>query len=123
MLKTILLVGAGGAAGSVARYMTSCLMLFSGTLWGIFPWPTLTVNTLGSLFVGLLFACGIGSDAGLLAVTGFCGGFTTFSTFSLETVAMLRAGHISHAVAYMALSLLICLGATWLGWFIGEKIK
>ncbi|MBO4963699.1 MAG: CrcB family protein, partial [Prevotella sp.] len=80
MLGNILLVAAGGAVGSVCRYLLSSVHVAS------FPWGTLTVNVLGSLLIGLLAGLSgrgiLSPELKLLLVTGFCGGFTTFSTFA-----------------------------------------
>jgi CrcB protein len=84
-LTAILLVAAGGAAGSVARYLVG---LAAGGLGMGFPWGTLAVNLLGSALVGLAAGLGAGGDARLLWVTGFLGGFTTFSAFSLEAFGL-----------------------------------
>ena len=90
MLRNILLVAIGGAIGSVCRYLLSGINVAS---W---PWGTFAVNILGSLFIGLfvgLVSKGIVSpEIKLLLVTGFCGGFTTFSTFANESFSMMKAG-------------------------------
>ena len=89
-LRNILLVALGGALGSVCRYLLSKLSL------GTFPWGTLTVNILGSLLIGLLTGLmlrgSVSPEMKLLLVTGFCGGFTTFSTFANESFGMMKAG-------------------------------
>ncbi|MDE6499264.1 MAG: fluoride efflux transporter CrcB [Rikenella sp.] len=113
----LLWVGLGGFAGAVARYgagiATAALV---GERSGRFPWSTLAVNVVGSFLIGwLLRYVEQGSVQHLLGVVGFCGGFTTFSTFSLESVRLLREGHTAMAVLYIGLSFLLCLGATCLG--------
>ncbi len=85
-LSALLLVAAGGAAGSVARYLVSLLAL--SQLGAGFPWGTLAVNVAGSALIGLAAGAGLQGEARLLLVTGFLGGFTTFSAFSLETAAL-----------------------------------
>jgi CrcB protein len=84
-LTGLLLVAAGGAAGSVARYLVG---LAAAGLGAGFPWGTLAVNVLGSALVGLAAGLGASGDARLLLVTGFLGGFTTFSAFSLDAVGL-----------------------------------
>lgn len=117
----ILLVFLGGGCGSVGRWGISLwLKRYTATLWGL-PIHTLCANLLGCFIIGLLTGwlsrnqMGAGAmnyaSLSLLLVTGFCGGFTTFSTFSLESFEMLRSGQTWLAIAYVALSLVICLGA------------
>ena len=104
----LLLVAAGGAAGSVARHLVSMLAL--AQLGVGFPWGTLAVNVLGSAAIGIAAGLGLQGEARLLVVTGFLGGFTTFSAFSLETgVLMERSPAL--AIGYVAASLLLGLGA------------
>lgn len=111
-LYSFLLVAAGGAAGSALRYAAS-LLLAAVSVAGV--WPTLAVNAAGSLLIGLLSGWGLRGGWSLLAVTGLCGGFTTYSTFSLQTVALLQEGRWAAAAGYAAGTLALCLGATWLG--------
>ena len=116
MLK-LLLVGLGGFAGSLARYGVSVL----GARWTTgFPVGTLAVNLLGCLIVGGLVPFLEGSPpmperARLLVVTGFLGGFTTFSAFGLETQALAQRGQPGMAALYVAASVGLGLGAVWLG--------
>ena len=121
MLRTILLVALGGAFGSVCRYLVSRMMESS------FPWGTFTVNILGSLLIGLLVGLvtkGVLSpDMKLLLVTGFCGGFTTFSTFANETFGMMKAGDALQMALYLGASVVIGILAVWLGMSISETIK
>lgn len=117
----LLLVFVGGGFGSVARY---AMMKIIGRLMGAgFPWHTLGVNLIGALIIGALTAfmamrvSGVES-ARLLLVTGFLGGFTTFSAFSLESALMWQKGDYMTLVAYVAASVtgtiiaVICGGAT-----------
>lgn len=83
MIRELIAVGIGGAAGSAARYAISCWMLAGHTLLG-FPAGTFAVNAAGSLLIGILLESLSSAAAGWLLVTGFCGGFTTFSTFSAD---------------------------------------
>ena len=118
MLKSIFLVGLGGGIGSVFRFLVSVLMNKFNT--SVFPWATLTVNILGCLIIGLLIGF---FDRQLLSnpnfkflfVTGFCGGFTTFSTFSAENFGLYNSGHLLLAGLYIVLSIFVGLFAIWLG--------
>lgn len=113
-LWEVLLVAAGGALGSVARYLVS----IASVEWlGVyFPWGTLAVNVLGSAAIGLCGALGVAGEWRLLVVTGMLGGFTTFSSFSLET-GMLWERHPGLAAAYVGASLVLGLAAFALFYF------
>ena len=121
MLRNILLVAIGGAIGSVCRYLLSGINVAS---W---PWGTFAVNILGSLFIGLLVGLvskGIVSpEIKLLLVTGFCGGFTTFSTFANESFSMMKAGDALQMALYLATSVVIGILAVWLGMNVSDTIK
>jgi CrcB protein len=111
----LLLVAAGGAAGSVLRYAIS-LIAISG-LGGAFPWGTLAVNVIGSGAIGMAAAAGLEGSARLLLVTGFLGGFTTFSAFSMETGALYgRSPALAalYVTASLGLSLAAFALALWL---------
>lgn len=123
-----LVIGLGSALGGVARY--GCGVL-AAALWPVaFPWMTILVNILGSFIIGL-FAALTGPDGRLLVGTlwrqfvmvGVCGGYTTFSAFSLETLALLRAGRALAAGANMLLSLALCLIAVWLGHRLAQRLN
>lgn len=117
MWSNILWVGLGGFAGSILRYGVGAgIAAVTHSSSPRFPIATFAVNVLGSFLIGLLLRyVEQGSAPHLLSVVGFCGGFTTFSTFSLESVRLLREGHTSTALLYISLSLLLCIGATFLG--------
>lgn len=117
MLKTLMFIGAGGFVGSIARYLLSQIIQQNAT--SSFPWGTLVVNVVGSLLIGLFYGLSergaIGSsEARLFLTVGLCGGFTTFSTFSNENLALLRDGQFSffamYAFASVALGLVAVLG-------------
>ena len=91
MNRELLDVGLGGAAGSIVRYALSVWLLGGHTLLG-FPAGTFTVNAAGSLLIGMLLETTNSAAAGWLLIAGFCGGFTTFSTFSADAVRLLRTG-------------------------------
>lgn len=118
MIRNILLVGMGGAVGSMMRYGVT---LVTNTLHGTAYLATLIVNILGSLLMGYLIACGQHSTSPwlLFATVGLCGGFTTFSTFSMQSVTLLQQGRYGSAALYIAASLICCL----IGCFIGYKLK
>lgn len=120
ILPRILLVAAGGALGSVARYL---VVLWSGQAAGEgrFPLGTLAVNLVGCLVIGLVAGfCeqgeSLSSDARLFVMTGVLGGFTTFSAFGLETVTLLRRDAFATALLYVTASVVGGLIAVWLGW-------
>ncbi|MCG7361237.1 CrcB family protein [Roseomonas sp. ACRSG] len=122
--QLLALVAAGGAAGSVLRYATGiwCARWFGAAL----PWGTLAVNVLGSGVIGLLGGLMLGglplsNEAKLLAITGFLGGFTTFSAFSLD-LGTLALRSPSQAGLYLALTLLGGLGAFALCFALGRAI-
>jgi fluoride exporter len=113
-------VALGGALGSVARYAVS--LGAARWLGAGFPWGTLLVNVAGSFAIGLLAALAtsdgrpaLGADARAFVMIGILGGFTTFSSFSLETLTLARSGALGAAAANASLSLALCLAAVWLG--------
>jgi CrcB protein len=114
-------VALGGALGSVARY--GCSGIAARWLGIGFPYGTMFVNVFGSFMIGLLGTLALGggrpiasTDARAFLIVGVLGGFTTFSSFSLETLNLARAGDLSAATTYIALSLVLCLTAVWLGY-------
>ena len=113
--NSLLWIALGGAAGSVIRAMVGM------TLHARFPWATLLVNTVGSFLIGWLMTRLGGIEPEdytrwhALLVVGFCGGFTTFSTFSWQTLELMQRGEWMAAVTNIVLSLSLCLGAVWLG--------
>ncbi len=120
MFKTILIVGAGSFIGGVTRYLVSSLMKGGGAG---FPWGTLTVNLLGCFLIGLIG--GLLSKASepsggwsFLLITGFCGSFTTFSTFSRESLAMLQCHNIAGFAAYIAVSIIAGIALTAFGYWL-----
>jgi CrcB protein len=114
-------VALGGALGSVARY--ACSLGAARWLGSAFPWGTLLVNVAGSFAIGLLAALFVAADGRLLVspearafvAVGILGGFTTFSSFSVETLNLARSGALGAAAAHAGLSLVLCLAAVWLG--------
>ena len=122
MIRELLAVGLGGAAGSIVRYALSVWLLGGHTLLG-FPAGTFTVNAAGSLLIGMLLETTNSATAGWLLIAGFCGGFTTFSAFSADTVRLLRAGCYNAAAIYVALSVAVCIVFAALGMWIGTTFR
>lgn len=113
-----LIVGIGGAVGAICRYLIGFM---PGYYHLNFPLGTLCINLVGAFFIGLIAGIaplGVVSERmQLLLKTGFCGGFTTFSTFSLETCNLLSTGHGLMAAFYACASVLFCLFGVGLGQF------
>jgi len=117
-MRQILFVAVGGALGALARFGLSAWI---HALWAPrFPAATLAINALGSFLIGVLWV--LIAERGVLhpdwrsvAMVGFLGAFTTFSTFSLETVRLLEDGRTVEAFAYMLGSVLLCVGGAWCG--------
>ena len=126
-MTTTLWIALGGALGSVARYWIALWALpISRTL----PWGTIGINIAGSFAIGffgtLTLAHGrhpVPETARLFVMVGFCGGFTTFSSFSLQTLDLLRVGAMGRALANIAVSVVLCLGAVALGHYAGAVLN
>ena len=108
------LVGVGGVFGAVARHLVYVALRDGGDV----PRATLAVNAAGSFALGTLTAAGVGESTTLLLGTGACGAFTTFSSFSVETVQLWDAGNRRAAAANAALNLVCSLAAAALGWVV-----
>lgn len=124
MLKNLLLIGAGGFTGSVARYLIARyveLQFFTS-----FPLGTLLVNVAGCFVIGIIYGLAVRDLASpeirFLLATGFCGGFTTFSSFSYESVGLLQDNQLWYAFLYLAGSLLLGLIAVWIGILIAKIV-
>ena len=122
MIRELMTVGFGGAASSIVRYLLSGGILAGQTLLG-FPAGTFTVNAAGSLLIGILLEASVSETLGWLLIVGFCGGFTTFSAFSADTVRLLRAGCYNAAAIYVALSVAVCIVFAALGMWIGTTFR
>lgn len=118
---SIVLVALGGAAGSVARYLLGGAINRSTHL---FPAGTLAVNILGSLLVGVLTGLMMNTqthpNVRPALIVGFCGGFTTFSTFSMETVGLIQGGEPGTAALYAVASLVSCIAGAAAGFALGR---
>jgi CrcB protein len=119
-------VAVGGALGSIARFwMTTFIAGLTGPK---FPWGTLLINILGSLLIGLVAGftiqhargAAMNTDLRIFLMTGICGGFTTFSAFSLQTAGLLQAGAYLPALGYAVGSVVLCVVATFAGLILGE---
>ncbi|MBQ3427458.1 MAG: fluoride efflux transporter CrcB [Clostridia bacterium] len=110
-------VGFGGALGAMLRYAIS-LVPYKNT----FPMPTLIINIIGALLIGYITGLAVkknlSSDVILFLKTGLCGGFTTFSTFSLEAYNLFQSGSYACAVLYLLLSVIGCIIGVWCGMLI-----
>jgi CrcB protein len=117
-MSRILLVMAGGALGSGARYaLSSAVQARTGTL---FPSGTFAVNLIGCVIFGVVVGLAtrpsvIGDDARVFLLAGICGGFTTFSSFGFDTVELIRAGQPALAAANVALQVVLGAGGLWAG--------
>lgn len=124
-LVTCFIIMLGGALGTLARYLLS--------LWALpisrdLPWGTILINVSGSFLIGLFgtltLASGrfpVSENLRLFVVIGFCGGFTTFSSFSLQTLDLLRSGAVVRASLNITLSVVLCVAAVALGHVVAER--
>jgi CrcB protein len=125
MIKTIFLVGLGGAIGSILRYVS--VWITSKYFQGTFPLATLLINILGSLLIGLfigLLAKYFPENQPLkfLLIVGFCGGFTTFSSFASENYSLFQNGQQLLAYAYIVASVLLTIAAVGIGNYLTKFI-
>ncbi len=114
---TLLWIALGGALGSVMRYLAGGAVQRFSTRG--FPVGTMAVNVIGCLLVGILMQRFLNTqahpEARSFLIVGFCGGFTTFSTFSSETIGLMLGGEMERATIYVVLTVTLCLLATWAG--------
>lgn len=119
-MASCLMVGIGGFFGSILRYLISLIPLGDQ---GTFPYKTLITNIIGAFLIGLVVALSLKNASFneryvLLLKTGFCGGFTTFSTFSQESVSLIQNGKGLLAILYIVASVLLCILAIYLAQFM-----
>lgn len=116
MIRAILAVGIGSALGGICRYLIGMIPALKTTSG--FPYPTMIVNIAGAALIGMAFALltkGEGMEhIRLLVITGFLGGFTTFSSFSMDFLHLLHAGNTFYALVYAGTTIVIGFAATWL---------
>ena len=119
MLRNILLVGAGSFIGGVLRYIVSLLIKYTGG----FPWATLMVNLPGCLLIGVIWGifnryANVSQQLVLFLSVGFCGGFTTFSTFSKESFQLIQSGNWLYFLLYVAGSIILGILLVAVGYYI-----
>lgn len=125
MIRTLLLIGTGGFLGSISRFLVS--RLFQNSIASAFPYGTFLVNISGCFLIGIIYGISERStifDSGwkMFLTVGFCGGFTTFSTFANENLAFLRDGDFYHFILYTGLSVFLGITATFVGVLITKLL-
>ena len=122
MIQQLILVGFGGAIGAILRFIVGNFIETSE-----FPLSTFIVNILGSFLLGMLAVLsinyGYSEEVMLFFATGLLGAFTTMSTFSLETITLMKNDNFSMALTYASLSFLMCIIFSFVGWEAGERIS
>jgi len=124
-VKHLLLVGFGGALGSMLRFGASTGL--HALVGRGFPWGTLFVNVTGSFVMGLLYVslverASLGPEWRSLLMVGVLGGYTTFSSFSIETMSLIEGGDLMKAAANVLASIIVCLLAVWAGMMLGRQL-
>lgn len=114
----MLIAGAGGFIGTCLRFLVGKLARYMTT--GPFPWGTFAVNIIGSFVIGIFFGMAekhrlISDNMNVFLITGFCGGFTTFSSFADDMFLLMQNKHGSYFTAYLALSIILGIASVWLG--------
>ncbi len=128
LFKSFLWIGIGSALGGIARFAVSVFV--ASRVAGNFPWGTILVNVIGSLAIGIFAAVADAPGRFSLSPTlrqflmvGLCGGFTTFSSFSIQTLELMRGGQPLQAAANVVGSVLLCLIAVWVGYQFGQLLN
>ena len=124
-MRTFWAVAIGAALGGVARYYLASAI--QHRVGATFPWGTLVINVSGSLLLGVLMRYAlatpsVSADLRALLTTGFCGGYTTFSTYSYETAALLEDGQYGRAGTYALASVVVALVATFAGFVLAREL-
>lgn len=122
-MKEILIIGVGGFAGSISRYLLQNAIVYRYT--SIFPFGTFAVNLLGSLVIGVIFGLAerytwMSQEWRMFLAIGFCGSFTTYSTFAFDNLQLLREGNYPQLVAYISLSLIAGIGLAAVGYLLAR---
>ena len=126
-MQAYIWIAVGSALGGMARFW--CTGVATRLFGETFPWGTLLINIVGSFVIGFFVAL-TGPDGRYVVdpnirafvAVGLCGGFTTFSAFSLQTMVLLQEGEWLHAGAYIAASVTVCLLAVWIGYLLAHEI-
>ena len=125
MIRSLIIVALGGGMGSALRFLASKFV--QDNMTGTFPYPTMAVNIVGCLLIGVFYGLSSrgslgGDSAKLLLTTGLCGGFTTFSTFCNENLSLMRGGHALATLLYTGGSVVLGFIAVAVGYWIAEKL-
>jgi len=127
-MTTYFWIAIGSALGGMARHW--CTLVATAWFGATFPWGTLFINILGSFVIGLFFALtgpdgrfDVPLDAKLFVMTGICGGYTTFSAFSLQTLSLFQDGAWLRGGGYVAASVVLCLIAVWAGYALAVLVN
>jgi fluoride exporter len=127
-MQTYLWIGLGGALGSMARH--GCNGLVAMMAGVAFPWGTLVINVVGSVVIGFAAATmheggrfPASAEARQFLMVGLCGGYTTFSAFSLQTLTLIQGGQWLPAAGNIGLSVVLCIGGAWLGYAAGLALN
>ena len=125
MLKTLAFIAAGGALGAVMRFLSQATVY--ELVGKTFPYGTLFVNVTGSFLMGLLSIFlvekfNLGAEWHLAILVGVLGSFTTFSTFSIETLVLFEQGDMLKAMTNILLSVVLCVAAVWMGAFLAKQL-
>lgn len=127
-MESYLWIAAGSALGGMGRYWLSGVA--ATLLGGTFPWGTLIVNVLGSFIIGFFVAMTgpggrimVGTLPSQFVTLGFCGGFTTFSSFSLQTLTLVNDGEWLYAGLNVGASVVVCLVAVWIGHAVASHLN
>lgn len=120
-MKEVLIVGLGGFLGAISRYLLQNAIV--NRFITIFPVGTFTINLIGSLVIGLIFGLSeryqwMTQEWRIFLAIGFCGSFTTFSTFAFDNLQLLKEGNYSQLIWYTGLSFVLGVGLAWLGYSI-----